>query len=540
MINFVQDDFTGGFRLDLDRSKLSDNQYFSLINGRSRFNTLQPIRKPVAQAGLPSGKRQACYAADRYGLVFIAGTAWYKDYSNPAAGFVQIPGFQMDATADYLYAELVPASTLNWKRTASDINSSIQLGSSVSGTPQAVVVQDGTNQPWLIFPDGTSRVSQNYNQWTTDLREYIPIGKQMAYVDGVLHVVAPDGKTYYRSVTGRPLDFVIAVNADGDKISTDEEVGGAVKFSLSVDYNDITCIAPANADDGTLLITTPKNSYLVKPNLTSLIFGEAKNYSNTPLFASGALNQFSAVELLGDIALIGYSGIQSFNAALSLKNEGKNSPFSSSVFSLLDGIVQSNPAAINFDDYGLFSVNTIYGNCVLVYDTIRQVFSGIDIYEGVGAIKMFAQVKVEGARSLLFITEDELYEAFASDEYETVTFVTKAFKKQAPRDGLKPEKVGLLFTNVQDNISGSFRWFVDNQPGASFSFSLTPGSPGAGADVPLPFTQTDNVKPIVKLTPSELLGSQVALYVTWQGNASLHTASLMLGEHSYMNGGLFS
>ena len=538
--DFLQRDFSGGFRLDMDKSKLGESEFFGLINGRSRFSNIQPILCPSQPDGLPAGKYQGVYAADRYAIVFVSGNAYFKDFTNASAGFVQIEGFSMDATVDYIYATLVPVSSNNYTRTSlGNPEDGVSFGSAVVGSPQVVVVQDGINQPWLILPDGSSRKAFSYSEWTTSLREYVPIGKQMTYSSGRLYIVATDGRTIYRSVTGRPLDFVVAVDTNADQIADTEEGGGATKTHFSVDFNSITHISAANAGDGALLVTTAKNSYMVTVNYQTAIYAEP-GFNVTPLFSTGAINQFSVVDILGDQALVGFAGIRSFNAAMQLNNEGRNAPFSSRIFKLFEGVVQLDPAAVTFDDYALFAVDTIYGPAVLVYDTLRQVYNGIDIYEGVGSIKMFAEVKVLGSRSLLFITDSGLYEAFTGPEYETLTMVTRAFTSGNMTYALKAEYVDLDFADVNELVTASLRVFTDNAPGSSRTFALQPGVQGDGEDIPLPFTQSDNIRSVTVKTPSEKAGAQTALYLSWKGNAQLQSLRLRASLKSLTNRSLSS
>jgi len=76
---------------------------------------------------------------------------------------------------------------------------------------------------------------------TEDRREYVPVGKQMLWHDGILYVVSPNGKQIFRSVTGRPLDFMVNITPSGDKDPL-EAVGGASSVSHSVDFEPITSI----------------------------------------------------------------------------------------------------------------------------------------------------------------------------------------------------------------------------------------------------------------------------------------------------------
>jgi len=520
--------------MDIDPSKLGENEYNVLINGRSRYDNIQLVNKPVSiSAELPAGNFQGCYAADRYAIAFVDGKAYYKDFLT-GSNFIQIAGFQMDANVDYLYAMLVPASSRNFARTqGATVNSDVFLTSSVAASPQTVVVQDGVNQAELIDPTLGVRTSQNYGQWTVDSREYVPIGKQMAHVNNKLYIVSVDGKEIYHSVSGRPLDFVVAIDGAGDKIDLTEAGGGAGVVSISVDYNAITCIAPAAAD-GALLVTSSKNSYMLVP-LQRYVYGEPE-YTHINLFATGAVNQFSVADILGDTAIVSFSGIHSFNAARQLRNEGKNAPFSSSVYKLFEGAVQSNPCSVNFDDYAMFSVNTIYGAGVLVYDTLRKTFNGIDIYEGISPIEMFAEVKIAGVRKLLFMTADGIYCFGDSDETETCKVLTRQYSSVDPKLEMKPTKASLMFCCVDEDATGSFRVFMDRQSRNSYPFSLVaPLVPSVGAEVPIAADSQDNVKSLGRDISAEYRGNKLQLLIEWSGSSELNALSLDFDHKNQVN-----
>src|SRR6267142_72310 len=128
----------------------------------------------------------------------------------------------------------------------------------VSGTPQCIVVQDGINQPQLITYDTenqlfTSRVSKNYNDWqntstNANDREYVPIGRQMMMFNQTLCMKSIDGKSMFRSVTGRPLDFMVNVDIFGNK-QPSESVGGASSVAQAFDFDEITCLQVIDIPD---------------------------------------------------------------------------------------------------------------------------------------------------------------------------------------------------------------------------------------------------------------------------------------------------
>lgn len=444
--SFKVDSFTGGMTQEFEATKLQRTEFPLLVNGRNRFDVIEPITKPV-QLDLPIAiaNIQGIYAANNLVLVFADGKAFYRDLTI-SNNFIQVGGFQMSATARVIYAEMVLASTMNYKRVSNDGNasSSVVLTSKIGGSPLCVLCQDGENQPWLILPDASCRITQNYNQWTTANREYVPIGFGMVYgADAVLYLVSKDKKRILRSIAGRPLDFMIIIDANSDKLP-DEVDGGADVVSHAFSYSDITAINRLPTEDGTFLGSTLSNTEFIIPRQDSLWFGQS-TFKNAQLAPTGVLNNISIVDVLGDTAFIDIEGIKVFNAVLQLKNEGKNSPFSAKINKIFKGIKQSDTCcSIQFDDYAFFSMDTVFGPAVVVYDNIRKCFVGLDIYSGVAKIKQFAAAKVGTQRKLFFITTDnKIYEAFASANFETCQLYIGEFTKANSEQKLNEVKLTL-------------------------------------------------------------------------------------------------
>lgn len=528
-----QEGFAGGLNTLLDSSQLEANEYRLLLNARARFGRIDPVVKPLQVSdGLPAGKRQGCYAVGNFGIVFVAGKAYYKDYSTAGSSFIEIADFQMDATVDTLYAQDVPASTVNFlRKSAGTVDAGVTLQDTTTASPRAFVIQDGINQPWVIFPDGSARETGVYNTWSVDNREYVPIGTLMAYVGGVLYIVS--GREIYRSVSGRPLDFVVAIAADGDKISASESEGGASVTSFHVSHDDVSAILPNGSDVGGLIVCTTRSTKFVLPNFNSTIYGEP-TYDVIPLFSTGALNQFSAVDILGDIAFVDLSGIRSFNAVRQLKNDGQNAPFSLKIASLFEGIEQDVVAAASFDNYDLFSVNTVHGPAVLVFDELIRQFVAIDIYEGLGQIKQFAVVKTAIQRKLIFITEDdEFYEAFQGSEREEAGFffgerVVGEAKFSQDLVGLK-----LIFTDVTEAGFVRATPYVDEEAGVAKTRELVQTEVIPASPRPLPFDNaSDTVKTLYfNLKDDGLSGNRVGCWLRWNFAAKLLAIELEANLH---------
>lgn len=448
-ISYLQEYFTNLNR-EFDPSLLSKNEYPLLINGRVREGVVKPIKQPM-EIQVASGLHQGVYGAGSYLLVFVEGKAYIKNFSLPDSQFVNLADFQLDATVDYIYAESVPESYTNYKRAHVDDTSAskgVNLTSSVKSAPSAVVCQDGINQPQLIFSDGGFAIAKTYGQWTNEAREYVPKGKQMLYSSGVLYIISSDGKKFLRSVTGRPLDFMVVVDTNANKLA-DEAAGDAFAIAHRVDFESITNISRINDTAGAIYVSTPKSSYLVRPADAS-IFGEPL-FTNQFLFPTGALNQFSTVDILGDTAIVDANGIKTFNSIQQTQSEGKNSQFSRKINGLFEGITQSTTCTYLYDNYALFAVRTIFGYGVLVYDTISQSFISFDILSIDGIIKQFAELKIAGQRRLFFITTaNKLYEAYTSTSFERCKLYLGEFCTRDPKIEQKLVEFKAVFINASE------------------------------------------------------------------------------------------
>jgi len=408
---FQQESFKGGMNQQVDPTRLQFDEYPLLINGRTRYGVVEPVELPAdadPQGTLDGRKVQGVYSAGPYFIVFADGKCFYKNSADILGAFIQMPGFQMDPFVDTIYAEQVPTSSMNYVRKLDDgtnINGGVNLFTSQAGSPQCLVCQDSINQPRLIFEDGTTRVSLTYDEWTIDNREYIPIGTIMMYLNGILYCWGPvmngnvklNARQLFRSVTGRPLDFVVNIDTTGNK------GGDASTTSYAVDFDEVTCMVRMNSNVGAFFVSTAKNSYLVTPVLTGLLPFNEPLFTTQPLFNTGPVNNFSLADLVGDAVFIDFGGVRSFNAVLQNRNEGRNLPFSKKVALLFATIIQTSTAAFSFDDYVFFAVDTIYGRGVLVYDTIQSCWVGLDIYDNFAAgeyILQFCEVKVGVTRRL--------------------------------------------------------------------------------------------------------------------------------------------
>lgn len=415
-------DWIGGINQMIDRSKIDfQREYGLLINGRVRDNTVTPVIGPAdITQGLPTEETvQGIYGIGQFLLVFAGGLAFYKNYTDATPVWTQIGGFSMSATAAKIWACAVPSSSVNFVRTATDVNN-IKAPVALTGTrqssPQAIICMDGETQPWLIFSDGTSRVTKTFNEWTVDDAEYVPIARMPFYYNGILYCIGQDLRgvynQIYRSVTGRPCDFLIIVDQNGNKNGTELE-RGAPALAERVDFAEVTSIGAINSVDGSFLVTTAQNSYTVTPDYNSLIASEP-TFIKQFLFNVGAVNDTSVTDVLGDTTVIHSRGIRSFNGVNQVKFQGKYSPFNIRINKLIDSKIQQISACTTWENYAVYALETVHGYGILWYDMLLSQWVSLDLYEEQTAIKQFAIVTVGTVNKLFMLASDgRVFELFA-------------------------------------------------------------------------------------------------------------------------------
>jgi len=538
---FAQDSFGGGMNQQVDGSRVGANEYPLLVNGRTRNGTVDPVTKPIDRTPTGVTYMQGVYAAGSYSILFASGRAYYRDESVVGSSYNQVVGFLMSISAKTLFACPVPASTVNSRRalqSEDNVNGGINFTSGDAPSPQCLLVQDGVSQPWVIFPDGTARVTQNYNQWLTTNREYVPIGRQMLLSGGILYIVSADGTQIYRSVSGRPLDFMVIVDQNANKLSSESD-GGVAQISHKVDYAPITALVSINSPDGSFYVSTARTSYMVRPNFDMTPYGEP-SFDNIFLFSTGAANQFSLCDVLGDMALIDYSGIRSFNAVKQYRVDGKNSPFSARINKLLDGQVQLAPAAVSFDNYALFYVSTVFGNAIMVFDTITQQWSAIDLHEelGVYPILMFCEVRTTITRKLLCITRTSLFELYSPDgESHIAGYYTPEFSSGDSAIRQKAMFAKMTFVDVLSPGSVFVLPVEDGKRGVQkFSRVTNVSSDALSNTPPVLYGEQDKVRSItIPLLNTSRTCWKCGLYIRWDFSAKLSSLKLISNTETANN-----
>jgi len=463
--------------LSVDDTRLGENEYKFAKNVRNRFGTLEGVKnaKDISSdigAFTSNPPIQAIYSVGEYVFVFFNGGCKYRKPNNPDTTWSTLySSGTMDRSAE-IFVQAVPASTQNFLRKETQVaGASLELdtATTVQKTVSAVVVQDGINTPRIIEIANNvaeDRTAKTYAQWsdgTRTSREYIPVGKQMAFFNNKLFVVSKDGTEIYHSVSGRPLDFVVPIDTSGNKINADETIGGAPATAYTVGYNEITALKTLNSDG--LLVSTKGGSYAVALDYAFTVFGEP-SFTKQFLFTANTINQKSFIELLGDFAFIDPEGLRSFNAVQQSKNEARNSVFSLKVARLFKDVVQTpnKCAAIAFDDYALFACNTIYGHGILVFDILTQQFVSFDQFtddsnSNIGAVIEFAKVETNNRRELFAITHgtttssgDPAYKCvklYEGTNFSKAYLETRAFCTFDTRVEQKPRELRLLYNKIQ-------------------------------------------------------------------------------------------
>ncbi len=537
-----QDSFLGGLDLFNDRTKLEVGKYPLLINGRSRNNFARPIRKPkLISSGLPSPTSgityQGLYSAGNLGLVFANGSLYVCDF-NVGETFYRLPNFQMGPSADSIYFQLVPASTINYMRKAKDatnLSDGVELFNTLAApSPIAGLCQDGVSQPFIVLSDGTARVTKSYSQWTNDAngREYVPIGKQMVFSGSKLYI--SDGKQVFQSVSGRPLDFMVVIDVEGNSLPLEAD-GGAKNVSHRVFYEEITCLGrlATDGEDG-YYAGGVGNSYIVTPDFTETVYGEPRRFKNRFVSNTGPSNNNSFLgDVNGDSTYVDLNGIRTFNSILQFRNAGKNSPFSLLISRLFDkDINQTVTACGQTDNYSCYAINTTYGPAVLWFDELRNVWDAIDLWssdEVNGIIRQFAEiVTTNGQRRFFFLTTTGyLYEYFASDEIAECQLYIGDWSSGDPKTELKLGLVKCILDKPETAGSISATLFVDNKQQLTLtklvSKSYTPSS--VAMAVPFGDASEDSVNNLSFDFGRTLSGYKIGVLLKWNFLANLTSVS---------------
>ncbi len=551
MNSFVKSSFAGGMSQAMDSTKLADNQYAIGRNVRVRYDIATPVSKAlVVGSPLAEGNLQAGVGFADGIVLFQAGKAFFKDLSVGAPGvWIAVPNVQMQATATILYTVTLPYSSNDAARVAgTEASSPLILRSIQDGSSAGLLVQDGINQPVFIDPALLAgRTTQTWNQWSSVAREYVPVGLNMTYsTSGVLYVVSPDHKRIYRSVTGRPLDFVIAVDQTAGKLVPSSS-SDAEAMAVALTFDDITAILDSPTEVETFFLGTRSSGTLASPirdiQLAPQLYGEPLYFRKNSSITTGPLNQQSVVEVLGDTVFVDTEGLKSFNAIKTLRNEGKNSPFSQTINNLFSGVTQGQTACGKFDNYSLMAVKTIFGYGILVYDDTRGIFVSLDILtiQGttatVGEIKQFIPVRVGRVNRLFAITNDnqflELYSSSA--ETDNAGMYLGDWTSGDSKVEIIPKKLDLVFINVQGSGDVRVTSYVDQKFVKSSLHRIEADDAVSSVSMPLGDASADRSKPLTIQLYDSKVGWKAGIWLEWSFKASLTTAELQVNSNTSPN-----
>lgn len=585
------------YQLGENPYKIGYNQYRLGINLRNRFDELQPVLKSKVDPAAPVGIKQELVTFGNYVLLFAAGNAYYRLYTD--TGWKQIIGFRMSPTAPRYWTCFVPVGTTNYVRIAAT-GTGVQTGTSnsagaiqlsnvagaLAGNNSGLLVQDNVNQPQFIFlgADGSInvRTTQSFTEWyitftdvtnivvakdangvPLDYREYVPIGNITTWENGILYVASQDGNYIYRSVSGRPLDFVVNVTnilaantttqdwtytnpITGQVVVTSvqpytQQGGGAfdamnvfhaggdvTTTSYSVGVGGITCLRPIAS--GGIFVAASNANFAVGLNQTPnapTLFGEY-TFIRTFLFNATCLSDRTIIDSLGDTKFIDLTGIRSFNAVEQQENEGRNSQFSATIQSAFGDLVQdaSNAAAILYDNYEFYAVNTIYGSAIIVYDTILGCWTSVDLGQtGVFRVKQLAKIELTIQRLYAVGEDDKLYELYSGTE-NAASLVRLGSLADDPQKELKVTNCRVVMNQITKDMVVTATLFTNNRLDYSVTEKIgysEPKRPYSGQVIGEDIgTQINN---ILFSFPNSSQGWKAFLTVAWSGSGSINTIS---------------
>lgn len=592
-----------GYKLGDNPYKIGYNQYRLGVNVRNRYDVLQPILQSKIDPAAPVGIKQELVTFGNFVILFVAGLAYYRLYTD--TGWKQIAGFSMSPDAPRFWTCFIPVGTTNYVRIAatgttnltanfnpSNSAGGIQLNNvagASAGNLSGLLVQDNINQPQFIFLDVNGnvicRTTQTFPQWQItytdatnvivatnadgqplDFREYVPIGNVMTWENGVLYIASQDTNYIYRSVSGRPLDFVInvsnllAVNATPfnntyiDPItgqpSTNTypaftQIGGgdATTTSYSVGVGGIVCLRPIAS--GGILVAASNANFAVTQNMTQnapTLFGEY-TFIRTFLFNATCLSDRTIIDSLGDTKFISLTGIRSFNAVEQEENEGRNSQFSATIQAAFGQ--DNNPliqdatlsAAILYNNYELYAVNTIFGAAIAVYDTILECWTGFDIGQTLTSkIKIMAKIELTIQRLYAVDSNDNLYELYGGTE-DAIAYVRLGAAASEPKNNHKLNDIRCVVNDITEDCTISAIAFTDNR----LSEKTAQTKIIEYVPPPIPYTGVINMpdintqcQPVYFTYPNSIQGWKTFALISWT-NGNLTSVSMSMTDTTPMN-----
>lgn len=506
---YNQASFVGGMNLLSDDTRLQPNQYRIGFNMTNRHDELEGTLQSVEDTAIPQGVIQELVTFGNFLVLFVSGSAYYRFYTD--TGWKQIEGFRMSTTAPRYWTVAIPVSTTNYVRYAatvtdltdnttsspSGVGQTSNVAGASAGNLPGLLVQDNISQPQFIFISDTGvptvRVTQTFAQWSItftdahnvtvvpdgDKREYVPIGNSMAWEDGTLYVTSQDFNFIYRSVTGRPLDFVVNVTnlLAADSPYTQLGGGDATTTSYSVGVGGITCLRPSSS--GGIFVSASNANFLVTKNKTPNAPIEFNEYTfiRTFLFNANCLSDRAIFDTVGDTRFVDITGVRSFNAVLQTQNEGRNTVFTSTIQAAFTGLSQDPTlvAGILYDNYELYAMQTIFGPAIAKYDTVTNSWSSFDITQTRGKlIKILSKIELAIQR-LYAVTEDNrLYNLYIGPSQETgvvrtvgicatTLYANQNIKMNNPKLEIQPRNFRCVMNNITANCTVTLNLYANNR-----------------------------------------------------------------------------
>jgi len=433
-MRITQTSFIAGMHSGYTPLKVPDSGYRLGFNCRVRNNVIEGAYKPV-RISAPAGKLQALFPLDDK-LILICSGAPYN-VKLDTNDFTALSDPLLDPTVELVYHQTVPAPSSFFQK---DSEGNLVFNEKISSQPECVVLQDGKSRPPIITPQLGVRLTNSYEQWSYDNPEYVPIGLQIAYNGNALYIAAVNGRSVFRSVSGRPLDFVQAI-ADGQK------QGDATSTAFAVATSVLTALWPSQ--EGGILGATYYKMYAAIPDFSVQTAFEEPYMSPTELFPAGCVSQYALVTANGGTLFVSPQGIMQFNQTMQAKRESNNTPFGAAIADFLIKPI-TYAACETADDYVFIAVSTVFGDGIVVYDLRLNTYVSIDL---VGRVKEFAILRSSGVDRLFFITYgNELYEMpLYSGERATPTVYFGYANQQDPTTTLRPDSLALLYADVKSS-----------------------------------------------------------------------------------------
>lgn len=604
---FNQVSFKGGMNMLDDDTRLDNSQYRIGFDLTNRYDKLSPVLGSVEDTSVPAGIIQEFVTFGKYLVAFISGKAYYKLYSEQV--WTLISGFTMNPAATRYWTCAVPVSLTNYVRFATNSNtvvsgsglSSVYFPSVNNGVQQMIIagaaggnlpgllVQDNINQPFFIYLDSNgvpaARKTQGFSDWaigftdatntvvgtaggpqdkTLDLREYVPIGNSMCWSNGILFIVSSDTNSIYRSVSGRPLDFMVNVtnalvtnpsNFKGKNAFWQFGGGDATTTNYSVGVGGITAIRPLST--GGILVCASNANFAVTLNQTQnapTVFGEY-TFNRQFLFNATCVGDRAILDTVGDTRFVELTGIRSFNAVKQYENEGRNSPFSLTVQGIFgpdeNPLTQSaeTSAAILYNNYELYAVNTVLGYAIGKYDTINDCWTSFDMQQTNGvAIKQFAKIELDVLRLYAITVDNRLFVLYAGPKKTTpyvrtlgicssILWAGNPVKMAHPKVEIKMQKVRAVIGGITQDETVTMTPYCNNRLTMMGSLQKTiVYEPSANPAVdPLALSDVDTqLNNLLWATPDVNTGWKYFLTFTWS-NGDLIQYSTEMDEVTPMN-----